>query len=190
MGAGASPRIPASQYLQYLLTGLQTGVLAVLAMLVWLGVSSVWYRRTFWTAPNLLAAMFYGENALHNRFTVYTFSGLGLYLVIYGAIGMLFGLAIQGRLPSIRITCAGILSAIAWYYLAFHWMGNRFDPLLVLYTHDRPMFAGHILYGAMLGRYPKNLPGLNLRMETEEPVPMLPLASTGPASGTDLEVKD
>lgn len=190
MGAGASPRIPASQYLQYLLTGLQTGVLAVLAMLAWLGLSSVWYRRTFWTAPNLLAAMFYGENALHNRFTVYTFSGLGMYLVIYGALGMLFGLAVQNRLPSIRITCVGILSAIAWYYLAFHWMGKRWDPLLVLYTHDRPMFAGHILFGAMLGRYPRNLPGERLKSEEEPPVPVLPLASAEPASGSDIEVKD
>src|SRR5689334_3215515 len=128
MGPGADPRIPATKYFQYLLTGLETGVLAVLAMLAWLGTSAVWYRRTFWTAPNLLAAAFYGESALHNRFTVYTFSGLGLYLVIYGSLGMLFGLAMQDRHASLRITCIGILSAIAWYVLVFGWMGKRWDP--------------------------------------------------------------
>src|SRR2546421_13020691 len=101
MVVGDGPRMPASQYL---LTGLETGVLAALAMLAWLGVSSMWYRHSFWTAPNLLAAAFYGESALHNRFTVHTFAGLGLYLVIYGALGMLFGLAMQGRHPGLRIT--------------------------------------------------------------------------------------
>jgi hypothetical protein len=160
-----------------MMTGLQTGVLAALAMFSWLGVSAVWYRRSFWTAANLLAATFYGESALHNQFNVHTFSGLGLYFVIYGTLGMLFGLAMQDRHASLRITCLGVLIAIAWYYVVFGWLWKRWDPLLVLYTHDRPMFAGHVLYGAILGRYPRNLPSAE------------PLASAEPAS-SQVEVKD
>ena len=152
MVAGDGLRIPA---FQYLLIGLKTGVLAALAMLAWLGVSSMSYRRSFWTSSNLLAAAFYGESALHNRSTVHTFSGLGLYFLIYGSLGMLFGMAIQDRHPSLRITGIGILTAMAWYYLVFGWIGKRWDSLMVLYTHDRPMFAGHVLYGAILGRYPR-----------------------------------
>src|ERR1044072_6193364 len=110
MGPGDGPRIPA---FQYLMTGLETGVLATVSMLAWLGVSAMWYRRSFWTAPNLLAAVFYGEGALQNRFTVHTLSGVGLYVVIYGSLGILFGMAIQDRHTSVRITCIGILLAIA-----------------------------------------------------------------------------
>src|SRR5260370_25051354 len=148
MEAGGDRR---TSVFRYLLTGLETGVLAALAMLVWLGISAAWYRKSFWTTPNLLAATFYGESALRNRFTVHTFAGLALYFLIYGSLGMLFGLAIQDRHPSLRITCIGILFAIGWYYLVFGWMGERWDPLLVLYTHDRPMFARHVLFCAIFG---------------------------------------
>jgi len=187
MGAGDGPKTSVSQYL---LIGLETGVLAALAMLVWLGLAAVWYRKSFWTSPNLLAAVFYGESALRNRFTEHTFAGLALYLLIYGTLGMLFGLAIQDRHASLRITCIGILSGIAWYYLVFALIWKRWDPLLVLYTHNRSMFAGHVLYGAVLGRYPRNRMGRQVKGEevvsgmTRIPPPV----DAGPTSG-DLEVK-
>ena len=141
---------------KYLLAGLQTGVLSALAMLAWLGATAMWYRKTFWTAPNLLASLFYGESALRNRFTAHTFSGLALYLIIYGSVGMLFGLGIQDR-RGIRVLWIGILSAIGCYFLMFGWILKHWDPLLLLYTQERPMLAGHVLFGAMLGRYPRNL---------------------------------
>jgi hypothetical protein len=186
MEAGERPRF---SMLQCLMAGLETGVLAVLLMLAWLGASSIWYRRSFWTTPNLLAAAFYGQTALHNRFTVHTFFGLGLYIVIYGSIGMLFALAIQNRPAGLRITCAGILCGIVWYLVAFGWIWKRLDPLLLVYTHDRPMFAGHVLYGWILGRrYPRNLPRMGTHRAVVE-LPLAPLAGSGPAS-SDLEIKD
>lgn len=187
MEAGDAPKGSVSQHL---LAGLETGVVAALAMLVWLGVSELWYRKTFWNTPNLLAATFYGESALRNRFTVHTFSGLALFFLIYGSLGMLFGLVMQDRRRSLRLTCIGILSALAWYYLVFGWAGKNWDPLLVLYTNDRPMFAGHVLYGMLLGRYSRNL--LRLRQEKTEAAldaSAPPLADPFSAS-SDLEVKD
>jgi hypothetical protein len=186
MGAGDRPRIPA---FQCALSGLETGVLATLAMLSWLGVSSMWYRRTFWTAANLLAAIFYRESALHNQFNIHTFSGLGLYFVIYGTLGMLFGLSVQNRPASLRITCIGILAAVAFYFLLFGWVWKTLDPLLVLYTHDRPMFAGHLLFGLILGRYPRNLPRMDGTDGDVSGLTVVPLANSGSASG-DIEVKD
>jgi len=186
MGAGDRPRIPA---FQYALSGLESGVLAALAMLSWLGLSSMWYRRTFWTAANLLAAVFYRESALRNQFTVHTFAGLALYFVIYGVLGMLFGLAVQDRPASLRITAIAILGAIGCYFLLFGWIWKTWDPLLVLYTHDRPMFAGHVLYGMILGRYPRNLPRAEATNEDIADLTVVPLANTGSASG-DIEVKD
>jgi hypothetical protein len=151
---------------QHLLAGLETGVVAALAMLAWLGLSAVWYRHSFWTAPNLLASTFYGEFALGHGFTGRTLSRLALYLLVYGSLGMLFGLAIQNRSAGLRINCIGILGAIAWYYLLFDLVWRTWNPLLALYTQDRPMFAGHVLFGIMLGRYPGNLRALLPKSET------------------------
>jgi hypothetical protein len=187
MEAGSAPQTSVSQYL---LIGLETGVLAALAMLLWLGVSAMWYRKSFWTSCNLLAAIFYGESALRNRFTVHTLAGLALFLLIYGFLGMLFGLAIQDRHAGVRITFLGILMATGWYYLSFGWIWKKWDPLLILYTHDRSMFAGHVLYGAMLGRYPRN----RLALEVKQAGVVSELRLTPPAdpesAGGDIEVKN
>lgn len=172
MEVGNAPRATAAQHL---LAGLETGVVAALAMLAWLGFSALWYRHSFWTAPNLLASTFYGEFALRNNFNGHTLPGLALYVLIYGSLGMLFGMAIQGRSASLRITCIGILGAVAWYYFLFGLVWKTWNPLLVLYTQDRPMFAGHVLFGMMLGRYPRNLKGLlpkaeQVPIETDAPL--------------------
>jgi hypothetical protein len=147
---------PSGAASQYALAGLETGVIAALALLAWLGASARWYHHSFWTTPNLLASTFYGESALRNRFTVHTFSGLALFFLIYGAAGALFGLAVRDRGPRLRVTCIGILAAIGWYY-ALGWIWRNWNPLIVLYTHERPLFAGHVLFGAVLGSYPGNL---------------------------------
>lgn len=140
----------------FVLAGLETGTFAVLAMLAWLGLSSMWYRRSFWTAPNLLASTFYGESALRNRFNSHTLSGLALFLLIYGLLGIFFGLVMQHRRGGLLLA-AGVLGGVAFYYLAFGWILKHWNPLIALYSHDRPMLAGHVLYGAMLGYYAKNL---------------------------------
>jgi len=152
-----SGNCPTGSAAKYLLAGLETGVIAALVMLAWLGFSSMWYRRSFWTAPNLVASTFYGESALRNRLNIHTFSGLAVYLLIYGTLGMLFGVVVQNRGRSLRVTCLGILFALAWYLVVFGWIWKHWNPLVVLYTHDRPMFAGHILFGWILGRYPGNV---------------------------------
>ena len=168
---------PKGSITPYLLAGLQTGVMAVLGMLAWIGVWAMWYRRSFWTAPNLVASTFYGESALRNRFTLHTFSGLAVYLLVYGLLGMLFALTVQDRRRSLRVTCFGILFALAWYFLSFGWIWKHWNPLVPLYTHDRPMFAGHLLFGWILGRYPAALRRL-LRRETApaSPAPAPPTA--------------
>lgn len=147
-GNGSNRSMP-----KYLLAGVETGVIGVLAMLVWLGVSAMWYRRSFWTAANLVASTFYGEPALRNRFTSNTFSGLALYLLVYGILGMVFSVAVQDRRRGFRITLLGILFSVGWYFVLFGWIWKHWNPLVALYTHDRVMFAGHVLFGWILGRY-------------------------------------
>ncbi|MCL5744272.1 MAG: hypothetical protein M1541_10165 [Acidobacteria bacterium] len=136
------------------LVGLQSGTLAALAMLGWLALASAWYRRSIWSVPNLLASTFYGDSALRNGFTSTTVSGIALYLAIYGLFGALFGLAVQDRWRPLRITLIAVAASLAWYYLSFGLIWKAVNPLVVLYTHDTPMLIGHIIYGALLGRYP------------------------------------
>ena len=94
----------------------------------------------------------------------------------------------QDRHASLRVTCLGILATVACYYLLFGWIWKRWDPLLVLYTHDRPMFAAHVLYGAMLGRYPRNLPRIG-SADADPAQVTVPPATPRPAGG-NVEVKD
>src|SRR5689334_22099857 len=113
----------------YFLAGLQTGIVAAIVMLAWLGLAASWYRKSFWTPANLMASTFYGESALRNRFTWHTFSGLALFFLIYGSLGVLFALAVRERPQGLRITCAGILLSIGFFYVIYavwrHW-----NPLL------------------------------------------------------------
>src|SRR2546422_5011924 len=166
MEVGNGPGLPAYRYA---LAGLETGVMAAIAMLTWLGTASLLYRKSFWTPPNILASTFYGDAAVRNRFAANTFSGIALYLLIYGALGALFGLAMRDYRNVLRVACIGVLLAIAWYYLSFRVLWKRWNPLVVLYTHDRPMFVGHVLYGALLDRFPRYLRALQRKDPVPEP---------------------
>ena len=141
-----------------LLAGLETGILAALVLLGWLALASAWYRRSIWTTANIMATTFYGEAALTPGFSSRTMAGLALYLVLYGAIGALFGLAVPSRPPGLRLTLVGVLVGLGWYYLSYALVWRNLNPLITLYTHNGPMLAGHILYGGLLGRLPRYLP--------------------------------
>jgi hypothetical protein len=140
-----------------LLAGLEAGIVAALVLLGWLALASAWYRRSIWTAANIMATTFYGEAALGRDFTSRTVAGFALYLVLYGIIGALFGLTLAGRAASFRITLIGALVGLGWYYLSFAIVWQNINPLILLYTHRGPMIVGHAVYGGLLGRFPRYL---------------------------------
>src|SRR5437764_8322063 len=96
--------------------GLQAGMLGVCWMLLWLGVSDVWQRRSFWTAENLMASAFYGEGAIRSGFAVRTLSGMALYLLVYSLLGALLATAVQDRMSRLRVFLLSLLFALSWYY--------------------------------------------------------------------------
>ena len=156
MGGGENPH--KNWEMDGLLAGLEAGIVAALVLLGWLALASAWYRRSIWTAANIMATTFYGETALGRGFTYRTVAGLALYLVLYGTIGALFGLALASRDASLRMTLIGVLVGLGWYYLSFAILWRNINPLIPLYTHRGPMMAGHALYGGLLGRFPRYLP--------------------------------
>ncbi len=137
------------------LAGLEAGMVAVLFMLLWLALTSRLYRRSMWTTINLMASLFYGEAAIEPRFGWKSLSGIAVYLLLYSALGALFALVVRGWGTRPRAILLGIAFGIVWYLLSFKLLWKTLDPWLALYTHDRPMLAGHVLYGALLGRLPR-----------------------------------
>ena len=153
MGDGENP--DKKREADSLLAGLEAGIIAALILLGWLALASAWYGHSIWTAANIMATTFHGEAELGREFTSRTVAGLALYLVLYGIIGALFGLALASRDASLRMTLIGVLVGLGWYYLSFAILWQNIDPLIPLYTHRGPMMAGHALYGGLLGRFPR-----------------------------------
>ncbi|HEV2446845.1 MAG TPA: DUF6789 family protein [Candidatus Sulfopaludibacter sp.] len=152
------------------LAGLQGGMVGVLWMLAWLGVSASWQRRSFWTSENLLASAFYGDAAIRSDFAFSTLSGLALYLLLYSLLGAAFAAAVRERPSQLRTLLLGIAFSLGWYYLSFHWIWRTVSPLVTLLHAERPTVIGHLVYGTFLGRYPRYL----ARTPQPAPVPETP----------------
>lgn len=140
--------------LSALLAGLEAGMLGVLWMLAWLGVSAAWQRLSFWAPENLMATAFYGGDALRRDFSGRTISGMALYLLLYSTLGALFALLARTSRTRPRTILLGVLFGLCWYYLSYRLIWRGVMPLEALLYPERPTLIGHLIYGAMLGRFP------------------------------------
>jgi hypothetical protein len=162
------------------LAGLQAGMVGVLWMLAWLGISAKWQVRSFWTSENLMASVFYGDEAIRSGFAARTLSGLALYLLIYSLLGALVAMMVRDRLSRTGVTLVSVAVALGWYYLSFHVIWRAVSPLITLLHVERATIIGHLLYGTLLGRYPVYLP----RAVT----PPTPVDAAPPAESTHEEI--
>jgi len=167
------------------LAGLEAGMLGALWMLVWMGLGSTWQRRSFWMPENLMATAFDRNAPIRGSFAGSTFSGLALYLLIYSLLGAVFATAVRDRMPTVRTALLSTVFGLAWYYLSFHLIFKSVMPLVALLHVERPTVLGHLVYGAVLGRYPVYLRRLETpppeviaveSPEAEEPVVEIPQA--------------
>ena len=147
-------QVPAPRGLNIFLAGLQAGMMAVIVMLGWLGVSAMWQRHTFWTAPNQMATVFRGGAAIVPGFGPYTASGISVYVLLYSLLGALYAVIAPRRLTALGAMLCGVLLAVGWYSLWFQALGQRVMPLVWMLHAERPMVFGHVLYGVLLARYP------------------------------------
>lgn len=154
------------------LAGLQAGMMAVIVMLGWLGVSAMWQRHTFWKAANEMATLFHGGSAIVPGFGPYTASGVAVYVLVYSLIGGVFALAMPRKLTVFGLMLTGVLVAVGWYALWFRVLGQRLMPLVWLLHAERPMEFAHVLFGVMLARFPgymhANQETIQPRMDTNE----------------------
>jgi hypothetical protein len=143
--------------------GIQAGVVGALILMGYLALDSKWHGRSVWTVPNLLASTFYGESAYRQGFGSRTSAGVALLVVIYGLLGALFGLVIRDHSARLRITLFGLIYATAWFFLSFTWLWKFVNPIIPIYSPDRAMLVGHILYGGVLGsRFPAYLRAMSV----------------------------
>ena len=140
------------------LAGLQGGMVAAFWMLIWLGISGMWMRRSFWSAANIMATALKGDAAITPGFGNGTIAGIALYLVIYSLLGALFALLAARRLTGLGTFLASILFALVWYWLWFRVIAVRAMPLLWLLHPEKSTEFGHVIFGALLARYGDYLP--------------------------------
>ena len=156
-----------SRNLRLLLAGAQAGMAGALLLLCWVAVGSLMAKHSAWWVPNLFSSLFFGDVAMREGFSRFTWTGIALVLVQYTALGSLFAFAFRQDADRLRAVLLGIVTSIGWYYLTFHWVWKAVSPLMLLYTPDamrgrvgavytpdRPILAGHVLYGLWLGRTP------------------------------------
>ncbi len=142
-------------------------------MLAFTGLASAWYRRGFWNPENVMASVFYGDDAVRPAFALASLSGLALYVIGYGLLGAAYGRLAWSYRNHLRVFLVAILVSLGWYYLWWGWLWQHLQALVPLYTHDRPMFVGHVLYGMVLGRFPQYYERFT-RVETLPPPPEPP----------------
>jgi hypothetical protein len=152
----ATEKKPTARF-SLLLAGLQAGMMGTAWMLTWLGMSSVWQRRSFWTPENLMASFFHGKAAIHEGFSFTTISGAALYFVIYGVLGALFAAVLRDRMPRSRLLLASLIFGLSWYYLSFRVIWRAVSPLIALLHVEQTTMLGHLIYGMTLSRYPAYL---------------------------------
>ena len=131
-------------------------------MLLWLGFCSVWQREDFWSGPNLLAGACNPSQAYRSGFGWNTAFGGSLYVLFYGTMGALFGLAAGRRLTRLRLALIAIALSLGWYWIADRWLWRALLPLAAVVHGGRAAVAGHLLYGALLGRFPRYLPAASV----------------------------
>jgi hypothetical protein len=134
------------------LAGIQAGVGGTVVLLGYLAIDSAWHGRSIWLVPNLLASTFYGESAYQPRFGTRTGTGLALLLVLYGLLGALFGLVVRDQGSRLRMTLLGLIFGTGWFFLSFDVLWKYVNPMVRMYSPDRAMLVGHLLYGGLLGR--------------------------------------
>jgi hypothetical protein len=141
----------------YGLAGLQTGITGALAMLIWLGIGSVWTRHSLWWIPNLVAAAVYGQTSLRNGPGVYTAVGAAMVFAAYGLIGVCYGEVLGERRGGLRLFCLSLIVALTVYWAALRWFWQVANPIGHFYAPERQIFVVHLLFGCFLASYPRVL---------------------------------
>ena len=157
------------------LAALQTGVVAGLVTLLYL-MAEGWLRDDGpWRFLNLVGAAFRPQTAFSGRFSIVgTMSGLALYLLVAGVVGVLFGLLLVRYVSRpIRSHWIGLLLGVLWFFVAFRYFWPWVNPAVVMYQSLPAAFLSHLVFGFCMGWYPRFVTRLGMSRAPSRASPFL-----------------
>lgn len=186
-----------SPHVLFALAGIQAGVLGGIVMVAWLAFTSALLGRSPWILPNLAASLLYGRAVLRASFGMPTVAGIALVIALGGAIGLFFGIVIGAHANRARIVMLGILTGLIWYYFSQALFWDRLGVLAGIHVSPAATMVGHLLYGVVLGQYPRRLQVVQGQFRGEPSGPVAPRGEAhadsvpedtpGPRPGSMLE---
>ncbi|QOY87843.1 hypothetical protein [Paludibaculum fermentans] len=197
--AGSYPPKGLSERSCRLLAGLDTGLAGAIVLVGWFLFHS-WLTGEFWWAKlNVAGALFYGSSVYTMGFSRASLAGASLLLVLYTALGGLFGLIAR---PSgfTRNLLLGMLLAMTWHLLSQRYFWRRLDSFGPAYFPVLSTLPAHLIFGLSLSRFSSRFQRLalafgdsewvedllrNLHQEEAQP-PAEPSPVFGPAGSSEV----
>lgn len=159
LGSAPTPGRGRDPLLLRSVNGAVVGAAAGVAMAGWAMATSLANGTGFVTPVQLIAATFYGEDALTLTPVVFV-SGLLLHMATSTALGAMLGPFISRPMPLWASGSVGVgWGVAAWAAFTFVIM-PRGNVVMHLATDKTPVvwFLGHVIFGGVLGLMPASLP--------------------------------
>jgi hypothetical protein len=143
------------------LAGIQAGVVASFAILLWMMFCSLLAGDSAWRIPNLLASVFYGPQSLNASFGRIAMAGISLHILQCAAAAVLFSCWMpQASYRRTLFAALAYAAVLAWVAKSFVW--RSLSPYLPGMIPTFPLWTGFLLFAFALSLLPW------LRQEIEE----------------------
>jgi hypothetical protein len=136
-----------------LLAAVQAATLSSMLTIFWCGIASRSSSHSFWTVPNLMAGLFYGQFSLRPDFGFHTLSGLAIHLLLSTLFALIFAALVPPTLKPFTSLLIGILAATSWFYLIDGFFWRRAFPPVAIYSRRPSIFFSFVLMGICIGLY-------------------------------------
>lgn len=128
------------------IAGIVAGIIMAMAMMAYMHLTG----RSVWTNPDLIAAMWMGNDAANGAFSLATVAGFLTHLAMSALMGVV-ALPFINNLPKGQLILVSIAYALASYPFAFAFILTWANPLMIERSELVPMTAAHILFGLVMG---------------------------------------
>jgi hypothetical protein len=132
--------------------GLECGLWGAVALAGWLTLHSLLRGEFWWAKFNVAASVFFGDAVFGMGASRATIAGVALFLVVYSALGALYGLVARTRGFARNLVLATLV-AMAWHLVAHRFLWRWVNPFAPPYFPPYSMLAGHLVFGLLLSRF-------------------------------------
>jgi len=136
-----------------LLAAVQAANLSAILTIFLCGIASRSSNHSFWTVPNLMAGLLYGQSSLRPDFGFHTLTGLAIHLLFSTLFALLFATIIPPTLKPFTSLLIGIFAATSWFYLMDGFFWRRTFPPVAIYSRRPSIFFSFVLMGICIGLY-------------------------------------